>query len=103
MGFQLGVEGIHGDAELLEHRHRAPLRLPEQRTQDVCGLDDSVAPPGRQRLRLGERFLRADRELVHAHGRNHKHGTRLGKVWYPPRGCNPAPRPICASPGSRSA
>src|SRR6185503_8038834 len=68
-------ELLERDAELLQHRHRAALGLPEQRAQEVRRLDLAVAARARERLGLADGLLTLDRELVETHGWMFRHGS----------------------------
>ena len=64
---ELGGQRLGRDAELLEHRDGRAFGLREHRVQQVDGLDRGVPAAGGIRLRLRERFLTLDGELVELH------------------------------------
>jgi hypothetical protein len=64
----LALQSVERDAELLEHRDGTALGLSQQRAQQMRGLDLTVAPRRGQGLRLRERLLALDGELVVTHG-----------------------------------
>src|SRR5438105_15647452 len=75
-----GLHELRLGADALEQRHHEPILLREQACEDVLGQDLLVIAAPRDALRLLERLLRLDGELVHLHGRQRNAATPRGKA-----------------------
>jgi len=64
------LDELRVGADPLQERNHEPILLREQAREDVLGEDFLMVAATSYRLRLLERLLRLDRELVDFHGAN---------------------------------
>ena len=81
-----GLHELRVGADALEQRGDQTVLLGEQRGEHVLGQDLLLIAAARDGLRLLQRLLRLDRELVEFHGRQRNASTQRGKERQPGSG-----------------
>ena len=76
---EAGLHELRVGADALEQRGDQTVLLGEQRGEHVLGQDLLLIAAARDGLRLLQRLLRLDRELVEFHGRQRNASTQRGK------------------------